>query len=55
MAGTNGGPGRLRRRLDRMAVGVLMGVLVFLVERRLKKVVRKSQGPSEPRPTVRLR
>ncbi len=47
--------GKLRRRLDRAAVGALMSVLVFLVERRLNKVVRRSRRPAHATPTVRVR
>jgi hypothetical protein len=48
-------PGRLRRRLDTIAVGALMSMLVFVVERRLRKAVRRSGRQGDWRPTVQVR
>jgi len=45
----------LRRRLDRIAVGVLMSVVAFVVERRLKKLVLTGRRSSQWQPTVRVR
>lgn len=44
-------PGRIRRWLDRVVLGALMSLLVFGVERRLRKLVHRTRG-SERRPTT---
>jgi hypothetical protein len=41
-------PGRFRRWLDRTVLGLLMGVAIWFVERRLRKVLGGASADDEP-------
>lgn len=48
-------PGRLWRRFERVVLGILMGVGVRVVERRLQRMLRKSGAGSGRQAGVRIR
>lgn len=45
-----GRPGRFRRWLDRTVLGLLMGVAIWFVERRLRKALGAASADDEARP-----
>jgi hypothetical protein len=47
-------PGRTKRVLERVILGSLMSVGAYLVERRLRRALRRSGAGKRPRRTVRL-
>jgi hypothetical protein len=42
-------PGRLWRGIERVVLGVMMGIAAYLVERRLRRFLGKHDSPHEER------
>ena len=43
-------PGRFRRWLDRTVLGLLMGIAIWFVDRRLRKVLGSAADESDEKP-----
>ena len=47
-------PGRMKRLLERIILGMVMSICAFLVERRLRKALKMSGSKRRSRTTVRV-
>jgi hypothetical protein len=47
-------PGRLWRGIERVVLGVMMGIAAYLVERRLKRALARHAPPAENNDTAHI-